>query len=451
MTREEFLICRNYASLDLALGFFTLYDDVEGIVDEEDEMPSRDELYGAPEKGYYDWFVRVLRQLVLQEEGADRLEVAAAAEAELRELRRENRKRMEFLTALTDRLTVYEHVLNRCELRYDSEEKLDEFLKSHPEEDFFARFIEYVKGGGKESGGERIKECIEELPTQLTRQKLFDTIDRTMTLYLDGDETALDEFIYIIRMAALVSDPGELLGEYPVLEKPMRDFESTDLKEMSEERYNMLRDEFYEVSWKLECVIDFYNELQRCINGTLSLCLVCKWLPEEESPISSDERDVIVRVLTDSMDSSLFSALEGKIEPIVEKLNRVMARVEAPDMNGEEEEEYLDVATLARLLSNSMFAEIDPLFVETRTVTRELLHEKEEALFEEMTAVLKGVQKPVKKAIMAHLLRYLAPVFGKLENFEEYLRVNLFGCRDKAEKCASMAILLDIFEQGSYV
>ena len=115
-------------------------------------------------------------------------------------------------------------------------------------------------------------------------------------------------------------------------------------------------------------------------------------------------------------------------------------------MNAEEEEEYLDVATLARLLSNSLFAEIDPLFVETKIVTKELLHEKEELLFKEMTEVLKSVQKPVKKAIMSHLLEYLPPLFRDGKGFEEYVRLNLFGCRDKAEKCASMAILLDIFE-----
>ena len=105
------------------------------------------------------------------------------------------------------------------------------------------------------------------------------------------------------------------------------------------------------------------------------------------------------------------------------------------------------VATLARLLSNSLFAEIDPLFVESRTVTRELLREKEQQLFDELTACMKSASRPVRRAIIAKLLEKLPPFIVSQEEIEEYIRVNLFNCRDKAERCAVMALLIEMFEE----
>ena len=434
MNRDEFLVCREYASIDLA---FTMYNLHEMLFGEEDEEIKA--LYGAPEKGYYEWFVRVLKNVT---ESAD----ANDAEAELRELRRENKSRMEFFTTLTDRLVVYEFVLNRCELRYAPQEKLDAFLRSNPDDEVMTQINLFVGGRDRDpkTAMHRVQQLIGEIPTQLTKQKLFEHIDRAFTLYLDADETSLDEFLYMLRMAGMVFPTGSYIGEYPLLEKPLKDFEETDLKEMDEARYNLLRDEIFELSGKLTFIIDYYNDLQRCTNDLLALCLAKKWLPADDEMFSDAEKTAINACLSGEPDESTFIPLEGRIEGVSEKLNRQMAKVVAPDMNAEEEEEYLDVATIARLLSNSIYADIDPLFVESKTVTKELIREKEDVFFAELTDLFKSVQKPVRKAIIAKIIENLPPIVRTADEFIEYVRLNLFGCRDMAERCASIAIIKQI-------
>ena len=445
MNRDEFIVCRDYAALDLA---FTL-DGVHALLfgDTEEDAECR-ELFGAPEKGYYDWFIRALRTVLSSDEDAGGSDVTlSATETELRELRHENKKRMEFFTTLTDRLTAYEYVLNRYELKYAPDERLDDFLKSNPEDEFLNRVIMYLTGNrDKQVFGARLQSIIGEIPIQITRNKLFEYIDRAMTLYLDSDETALDELLYMIRMAGLVTPPGEFLGEYPLLERPLQDFESTELDEMNESRYNELRDEIFNLASKLETIMDYYHELQRCVNDALALCLVRKWIPAELRLIEPAIRNTIAHIMDDQPDENDFIPFEGRIEDVSVRLQRQMARVEAPDMNAEEEEEYIDVATLARLLSNSMFAEIDPLFVESSSVTRELIREKEDILFDEMTAVMKAAPKPVRRAIIAKVLEKLPPFITSQDEIQEYIRTNLFNCRDKAERCAVMAILIEMME-----
>ena len=444
MNRDEFIVCREYAAMDLAFSMYNLHENL-------DENSENADFYGASEKGYYDWFTRVIGELLAATDDGDargQLEAAAAAEAELKGLRKENIKRMEFFTALTDRLVAYEYVLNRYELKFAPEEKLDEFLRANSEDAFLNKVISYLTlERDRKIFGTKLQEIIGEVPVQMTKNKLFELIDRAFTLYLDSDETSLDELIYMLRMAGLTYVFYDYINEYPTLGEPLRDFESVDLKTMTESDYDRLRDEIFTLSGKLEFIMDFYYELQRCVNDALSLCIVRKWLPEDDALMDRSERRAITACLGDVIDDDTFTPLEGRIESVAERLHAQMSGVEAPDMNAEEEEEYLDVATLARLLSNSIFAEIDPLFVEEKTVTKELIKEKEDVLFGELTRVFKESQKPVKKAVMAKILEKLPPFLTDQAAIEEYIRLNLFNCRDKAEKCAVMAIITEMMEE----
>ena len=430
MNRDDYKVCREYAALDL---IFNMYDIGGG-----DGGPFEQELFRS--------FRERLASLVSgSEEVSD-------YEKDLKKLRLENKNRMEFLTAITDRLVAYEYVLNRIELRFSPEEKLNDFLKSNPEDAFLNRMIMFLtRGGDKRVFGTRLQSVIGEIPIQITKNKLFERIDQALTLYLDSDETAIDELIYMLRMVGLVASSGESVEkyrkEYPELAKPLKDFEETDLNQISEEEYNRLRDEIFSLSGVLQGLMDFYSEFQRCVNDLLAIVVVGRWLPGDESAFEEKEREALGAFI-DSGESSedRLIPLEGRIEGLTVRLERIMSQVEAPDMNLWEEVEYQDVALLARLLSNSVFADIDPLFVETKTVTREMIREKEDVLFAELSESMKTSPRPVRKAIIAKVLEKLPPFLRNQQEIEEYFRVNLFGCRDKAERCAVMAILIEMEE-----
>jgi hypothetical protein len=200
----------------------------------------------------------------------------------------------------------------------------------------------------------------------------------------------------------------------------------------------------FEMSEKLDFIMNYYTHLQRCVNDALALCITGKHL---------ENVDVIAKPVATMLDSYIESApdfdglveFEGRIEGLSDRLQATMGKV-SPDKKGSADEEYLDIAVVTRLLSNSLFAEIDPVFVETVEVTKEMIKAKEDKLFDELTAVMRASSKRVKKAIIAKILEKLPPFMTEQSEIEQYIRVNLFNCRSKAEKCAVMAILIDMME-----
>ncbi len=80
MNRDEFIVCREYAAMDLAFSMYNLHENL-------DENSENADFYGASEKGYYDWFTRVIGELLAAIDDGDargQLEAAAVAEAELK-------------------------------------------------------------------------------------------------------------------------------------------------------------------------------------------------------------------------------------------------------------------------------------------------------------------------------------------------------------------------------
>ena len=65
-------------------------------------------------------------------------------------------------------------------------------------------------------------------------------------------------------------------------------------------------------------------------------------------------------------------------------------------------------------------------------------------LFDELAEKMSHVSRPVKRAIMAQVLEKLPIVFKNAEEVEQYIRLNLMGCSDKAEKCVVLTILNDL-------
>ena len=60
---------------------------------------------------------------------------------------------------------------------------------------------------------------------------------------------------------------------------------------------------------------------------------------------------------------------------------------------------------------------------------------------------MKGMSRPLKRAVMASVLEKLPMAFQSPEEVEDYIRVNLFGCGDKAEKIVVISILTDLMNE----
>lgn len=449
MKSDSFRTLRDYASIDLVFTVGNLY---YMLNDEPEEgYICSAEVLGTAERGYYEWLIKLIKELMeLDGKGSDELSKYEGIATTLKEIRVENKKRMDYLIGFEDREAVYNYVLDRLDTRYQSEEKLDDFLKSYPDEEFLNRVMSYLTADdNKHVVMTKFQDILSEIPLQVTRQKLYSHIEKTMGLYRDSDETSLDELLYMIKTEGLVTVYDTFAGEYPGLEETMEILDKTDYRELSEDDYNSLRSRLMQFDAEFEVIKNFFTVLQQGINDALTLCILRRWLSSSDRLFGVNEGKALDSYISGEINNELMTPLEGRLEDLSVKVDRIMSGINAPDMNAEEEEEYLDMATVARLLSSSLYAEIDPLFVESRQVSEEMLTEKLNDLIAGLDPVLKNAAKPVRRAIMSRILRHLVPLVSDGEGLREYISTNLFNCRDKAERCAVMAILLEMMEDAA--
>ena len=70
-----------------------------------------------------------------------------------------------------------------------------------------------------------------------------------------------------------------------------------------------------------------------------------------------------------------------------------------------------------------------------------------EELLDELSARMNEVTRPVKRAMTGQILEKLPMLIQSTEEVEDYIRVNLLGCQDKAEKLIVMSMLSDLMRE----
>ena len=149
----------------------------------------------------------------------------------------------------------------------------------------------------------------------------------------------------------------------------------------------------------------------------------------------------------------MLEPLEGQIEDLLEKtsyLEAVLLEIKSSYKRELEDfgltEFYDDLVIVANLLSDSLFVDLEWAAKEEKADAA-YVQKRTEELLSELTQKLSEVPRPVKRAVMGQILEKLPLTFGKTEEVQEYIQVNLMGCQDKAEKCVVMMILWDLMQE----
>ena len=88
-------------------------------------------------------------------------------------------------------------------------------------------------------------------------------------------------------------------------------------------------------------------------------------------------------------------------------------------------------------------------FGESDTVEAAVETEKIKELTGELSDFLSTLSKPLKKAVMAEVLEKLPVEFTNAGEIEAYIRTNLFGCQNEAEKKAAMIELREWMDEAA--
>lgn len=430
-------IYNDYAALELTLSGYMMLQEAE---EEKPEL-------AAKEKRIIDSICQAIGGLA--EENGDYEEIISV----MSELRQEITDKMDLFTAYTDRLICYEYVLNRMELRYISEKELDKRFADVDEELVLQQIMRYLFSDDNQRViQDKLNILVGQIPVHMTKSKLFEKIKEAATLYKGGDKSSLDNFIYMLRTSAMVYEPRKYTGEYPDCEEVLERLAKADYKTVEQAEYEEMTALLEKGARTIHELTDFYYTLQKVVNGIYALCLTLPY-GSGDSKVVRETKAIWCHLAKREYEDEMLIPLEGKIEKYVEQssyLESVLFEIkssykrELTEMGMEKFFENLFL--VSNLLSDSLFIDLEKS-LEEETAEDAYVQEQTEKFLQELSDKLSMVSRPVKKAIMGRMLESLPRFFQSTEEIEQYIRVNLLGCQDKAEKYIVITILRDLIQE----
>lgn len=426
-----------YGTLELTFSAYTL---LEEIMEEKRDLAEK-------EQDVIDTVLRALGEIGKETCAYGELAVT------MRKLREDITAKMDLFTAYTDRLICYEYVLNRMELKYLTERELTEKLQAFDEEQYLQDLMRYLFGD-KDTNivQDKLRMVIGQVPVHMTKQKLFEKISEVLSLYQGGDRSSLDDFIYMLRTCSMVYEPKRYVGEYENIESLLKQLESADYVNMTEEKYNKMVKVLEKAAHFIHELTDFYYDLQKVVNGIYAMCLLFPY-EEKENSFMRAGRSIWTCLALREYKPEMLMPLEGRIEQCLEKtayLETVLYEIKYSYQKELEELSltsfFEDFVLVANLLSDSLFINLEQA-ANTEVADADYVQQCKDKLFEELSGKMAQFSRPVRRAVMGQMIEKMPPMFQNVQEVQEYLRVNLLGCQEKAEKVIVMIMLRDLMQE----
>lgn len=367
-------------------------------------------------------------------------------------------RKMKILTMYTDKLAIYEHVVNRIELKYQADVPVSDV------ETFVQKVYQYIFSGKDNVViNESIKEVLGELPVRMARSKYFQLIENSLSVYKDSDKSAVDRYIYMLETSAMLYEP-EGVEEYFTEIKEFTDrLEKMYFSALSEAEFRMVYDELQEKADFIAEVADLYVGMQGVLNNLY--CYLTS-LENQEFTDASDQACLeIIRAVSALFDAGKWEEIsdeiadklvltEGKQEKLVDdmmQLETVLMDIQIgkqdklEELNLQEDFEQLDA--IQQLVSSA------GTFVEFEEEREEEI--ADEAYIAEQTAILIEKLKKqfaeneicITRAVIAATISKFPVFFTSSKEVEEYIRESLERCSDVAERQASINVIQAIMEE----
>lgn len=428
---------REYSAIELT---FSAYILAEMMEEKESASQSETSMYSE----VIDQMKGVLSESANHSEHIDKL----------KKIREKITQIMEVYTSYTDRLVCYDYVLKRMRLDFAMDADTQNELNAIHEEEFMQRLMTYAAGNRDQTViRERFQMLMGEIPVHMTKSKFLEKVNGAITLYNGSDKSSLDEFVYMIRSAAMLLSPEDDEFGDEKIHNFLKRMKEINLNELQPATYLSLCDELEDLSRVIMQVTDFFYSLQKVVNGLYAFCL--SRLKEAES--TETEKicyDVLNQIVSGKRQEDSLVCLEGKIEKCVERssiLEAVLFETKSSNRDKLEQlglyEDFTVFATTANLLSDSLFIDLE------RKNTDELVDMSQiknvsATLSNELSEQLSSLPKQVKKAVMATVLEKIPVDFNRASEMEEYIRTNLLGCQNYSEKSVVMLELKDMMDEA---
>ena len=345
---------------------------------------------------------------VLSDKNVDKKEVIKKIES----YRNQVIEKMQVLTAYTDRLQIYEYVLNRLEQRYYPEDAIDEEL-------FANKLFQYIFSiKDNMLINEIIKESIGQLPIRMTKNRYLDLIRESITLYKGSDKESLDAYLYMLRTSAMLYEPDGMKEYFLEYKEELELFEKADYNVLTEDEYNRLTVSLTQMADDLVKKTDFYVYVQELLNSLDTIFIALCSMDKEEWDKEQDCKQILSVVYSLFMNPSnqekltlaeeKLSHLEGQQE----KAHDMITRLEACLVSSNEkklDDILLNLEKMGKLMSSSIFVELENK-ENTCIADESYIEYVTKKLMEDLLSLFHKNCKRVNHAIMAST-RNKMPVF----------------------------------------
>lgn len=361
---------------------------------------------------------------------------------------------MEVLTAYVDCLAIYEYLLNRLEFRFSEEEFDENYYETHFTNDIMHYILEK---SDNTVTNQRICEIVSQLPIRLTRQKFFELLKDSFSLYVGSDLSAVEDFAYMIRTLSGVYVPEGMESRFPDIKEMYDILANADYANADKEEYERLADALSIATQIATGLSDLYMGLMELVNDTCVITLTA------DAAISEvEELEACRAILREAMDmdndgvdiNDCFIRLEGHQERVYAQIsaNDYIIDMVATTLNEEAreanvEEDFQQLRRCTRLTSGSLFVKLDEEGLE-----RKATEEDVNRIYEEVLVLLQDSFKDrsvmINRAVMAIVLGSLPVFFNNVDEIQNYINTSLSQCRNQAERMACVTLIRMIIDEA---
>ena len=371
----------------------------------------------------------------------------------LPKLREHVTERAEQVQVFSDALMIYEYLFNRAEYSFrtydkpfDNEEEAKEILRA------------VFRSEDSAETNLRIQIMLSQLPVRLTKSRFFDLVRGAFSIYGNSDTEALSGFRYrIVSAAALLKQSDDrAFSEYRRLTERLSEVSFDDL---TEDECNEWEDCVSDAADSLKTSTDYLSGLQDCINAFYTVVLLDAGYEDTETkgymlPATGAVADFGFALLAGRNEAlaegslgPAFAYMEGKLEPLSERVLKDEAKIDAYCENDAEfknSEEGKTVLLAKRLMSTSSFAPLSEQ--ETVMVDEAVLNRETDEVITLLEESLKGRSKTYNRAVMAAVLKELPVFFNSHTEVMNYVLHSLKNCSAEWEKRGAVEMFRRMLE-----
>jgi len=309
---------------------------------------------------------------------------------------------------------------------------------------------------------EHIRSMLSQLPVRMTKNRFYDMLKESLSIYEGSEESTVEDFIYMLRSAAGIYKPDHMEEDFPQLMEAVKRLENADYQNLSESDYKELEIVLSDVTSRLQVETESYYALEEAVNALYSV-LLNEVYASKEAVATGNLLNGIVKEITmllqekqfisipeDLVDE--FSVAEGKLEQYLECVTEDEAMSDLIKKDHKDLAQalmlthHLECLVLSQsLVSNSLFIDLDKQW-NGKTVDKSFLEKRWCELVDEFSNVLSEGNKLMNRARIAATLREMPVLFSNTTEIRDYMRNSLASCRDVAERVASVSLLKQLFD-----